>query len=103
MTTAKTASNDNQPKACAIRFSVEPRLIPAAKAARRLHLAPCQFEDKRGALLAHGFPAPCPVTGHFDLVAIDSWLDRMSGIEGNKPAETAMPDAEFERRLASIG
>jgi hypothetical protein len=64
------AANDNYPTGAAIRFIVEPRLIPTAKAARRLHLKEIEFEGKRTELHRHGFPLPCPVTGHFDLVAI---------------------------------
>jgi hypothetical protein len=59
---------------------VEPRLVPAAKAARRLHLTEVEFMTKRSALSAVGFPQPCPITGHFDLKAIDAWLDRRAGL-----------------------
>lgn len=44
------------------------------KAARRLHLTEAQFKEKLGALLLAGMPPACPVTGHYDLKAIDAWL-----------------------------
>ena len=96
------AANDNrQPIGASIRFSVEPRLVPVAKAARRLHLSAFEFEAKRAELLAYGFPPPCPVTGHYDLMAIDAWLDRQSGLASAPSA--AIVEQEFERRLAAIG
>ena len=83
---------------------LEPRLIPAAKAARRLHLTPAEFEAKRAALHMQGFPLPCPVVEHFDLVAIDEWLDRMSGISAvvglSPPGD---PERIVAQRLAAIG
>ena len=74
------AVNDNNPTASSIRFPVQPRLVPMAKAARRLHLTPAEFEAKAGDLHQYGFPTPCPVTGHYDLKAIDAWLDRRAGL-----------------------
>jgi hypothetical protein len=79
-----------------IRFSVAPRLVPAQKAARRLHLTPKEFEEKMRALRRAGFPAACSVTGHYDLRAIDEWLDRRVGLggSGNAPAS---PEAPMQR------
>jgi hypothetical protein len=57
-----------------IRFPVDPRDVPAEKAARRLHLTPADFAAKLPALLARGFPQPDPTTGMFDLTAIDEWM-----------------------------
>lgn len=91
------AANDNSPTASAIRFAVEPRLVPAAKAGRRLHLSLSEFEQKLVALQAAGFPAPCPVIGHFDLEAIDAWIDSMSGLKSAGAVD------DFESRLALIG
>lgn len=85
------AANDNS-----IRHKVEPRLVPAAKAARRLHLTAPQFAAKLRDLIAAGFPGPCPVVGHFDLVAIDAWLDRQFGVQ-------VEPADDFETRLARLG
>jgi hypothetical protein len=84
-----------------IRFQVQPRLVPAAKAARRLHLTLDEFRAEIAALRLEGFPAPCPVTGHFDLVAIDAWLDRRAGLAA--PAPRADADAIIKARLDSIG
>jgi hypothetical protein len=57
-----------------IRFPVDPRDVPAEKAARRLHLSLAEFSAKLPALLARGFPHPDPTTGMFDLAAIDEWM-----------------------------
>lgn len=98
------AANDNRPNAASIRFVVDPRLVPAAKAARRLHLTTIEFEAKRTALHGYGFPLPCPVTGHFDLVAMDAWLDCMHGVAGgttiSQPADVA---STVSARLAAVG
>lgn len=63
-----------------IRYSIEPRLVPPVKAARRLHLTLIEFDRMRHALEEIGLPEPCPVTGHYDLTAIDVWLDRRVGL-----------------------
>lgn len=64
------------PQPSAIRFTVEPRYIPRKKAARRLHLSLAEFSDMEPRLRARGFPVPDPDTGHYDLKAIDIWMDR---------------------------
>lgn len=99
---ARSAANDNQPQGASIRFTVVPRLVPPAKAARRLHLTPAEFEAKRADLHRRGFPMPVPVVGHFDLLAIDAWLDRMSDMTTAEGpiGHTARLVAE---RLAAIG
>ena len=61
------------PARAKLRFAVDPGDVPAAKAARRLHLTPEEFQDALPALLARGFPGPDPTTGMFDLEAIDAW------------------------------
>lgn len=89
------------PRADSIRFPVQPRLLPAAKAARRLHLTLDEFREKLPALLLHGFPAPCPVTGHFDFVAIDAYLDRRAGLAGASPVDDRT--AKIRERIARLG
>ncbi len=74
------AANDNIPQGAAVRFPIEPRYVPPQKAARRLHITAAQFVDKAPALEALGFPLPCPVTGHYDLKAIDAWMDMRAGL-----------------------
>jgi hypothetical protein len=59
-----------------MRFHVKPRCVPPAIAARRLGLTPKAFNDKLPALRAAGFPNPEPVTGNYDLEAIDRYLER---------------------------
>lgn len=53
-------------------------------------------------LRQNGFPLPDPVTGNYDLVAIEAWLDRRSGLapHGLRPIDAA---DGFEQRLAQIG
>lgn len=77
-----------------IRFKVEPRDVPDAVAARRLGIELVEFTTRLPALLARGFPYPDPTTGNFDLRAIDTWMDRRSGIGG-----TSLPSA---RHAASV-
>lgn len=96
----RNPANDNVPMQADIRFAVEPRLIPEAKAARRLHLTAASFRDKLSDLRQHGFPEPCPVTGNFDLKAIDLWLDQRSGLT---TSAAVVPVDDFERRLAALG
>ena len=64
----------------AIRYPVHPRLIPANKAARFLHLTLAEFHALLPALRSEGFPAACRITGHYDLVAIEIWQNRRSGL-----------------------
>jgi hypothetical protein len=63
-----------------IRHRVDPRDVPKAKIARRLHLSLSQFELAEPDLFARGFPKPDPTTGMFDLVAVDRWMDQRSHI-----------------------
>jgi hypothetical protein len=67
--------NNLPPSPSQIRFPVDPRLVPASKAARRLHLTEAEFKEKLEALLRAGMPRACSVTGHYDLKAIDAWLN----------------------------
>lgn len=89
-----------------IRFVVEPRLVPPTKAARRLHLTLAEFNLKREALYRAGFPQACSVTGHYDLVAIDAWLDRRSGVAGENAQDTVDGQdatAYMMARIAALG
>jgi hypothetical protein len=63
-----------------IRFKVEPRDVPASKAARRLHLSLDEFRVKLPSLLARGFPPPDPTTGHYYLPAVDKWMEARTGL-----------------------
>jgi hypothetical protein len=56
-----------------IRFRVDPRDVPAEKAARRLHISINRFNELLPRLLQRGFPPADPDTGNFDLDAIDHW------------------------------
>jgi hypothetical protein len=69
-----------------VRFSVEPRDVPAVKAARRLHLTLHEFEEMKNELFGRGFPHPDSTTGMYDLVAIDRWMDGRHHAD-NKPRD----------------
>lgn len=97
------ASNDNMPAPNQIRFIVEPRLIPSTKAARRLHLTLAEFNLKREALYRAGFPQACSVTGHYDIKAIDEWLDRRSGVAGAEEDVMAEARRKLDARRAARG
>ncbi|MET4371588.1 hypothetical protein ABIA99_004287 [Bradyrhizobium sp. LB12.1] len=99
--TVQPHHNDNL-RASAIRFPVDPRLVPPQKAARRLHLTETDFLTKLSALHRIGFPAACPVTGHYDLRAIDAWLDRRAGLGASSGVAINAGDV-FEERLARLG
>jgi hypothetical protein len=83
--------------AAKIRYPVEPRDIPAAKAARRLHLTLEEFRDKLPELLKRGFPKPDPTTGMFFLPAIDKWMEERYGLTSQRETRDAF---EIDQRLA---
>lgn len=85
-----------------MRFHVSPRCVPANVAARRIGLSENAFLQHEPQLRKYGFPLPDPVTGNYDLVAIDAWLDRRCGL--SEYAFRAIDAADgFEQRLAQIG
>lgn len=59
-----------------LKYRVDPRDIPAGKAARRLHLSLSEFREMLPALYKRGFPKPDETTGMYDLDAIDAWRHR---------------------------
>jgi hypothetical protein len=79
-----------------IRHRVEPRDVPASKAARRLHLTLEQFREKLPELHRRGFPTPDPTTGMFFLPAIDKWMEARHGLTGGREARD---DSGIDRRL----
>jgi hypothetical protein len=82
--------------AAKIRYPVEPRDIPASKAARRLHLSLDEFRNKLPQLLKRGFPAPDPTTGMFFLPAIDKWMESRHELT---TGQENCDDSEIDRRL----
>jgi len=70
-----------------IRYSVAPRDVPAVKAARRLHLTLCEFEQKKDELYRRGFPHPDETTGMFDLQKIDQWMDARGTVTSDRPKD----------------
>jgi hypothetical protein len=87
-----------------IRYHVEPRDVPPAKAARRLHLTVAEFNRLKDDLLARGFPRPDPTTGNYDLKAIDAWQDARSGLSAPVMEEPALrdPGNGFDERAARL-
>jgi hypothetical protein len=89
-----------------LRYRVDPRCVPASKAARRLGLTLVEFDRLKTALFAEGLPQPDAVTGLYDLVAIDAWQDARSGLTSSltdeqKPRDPAQGFAERVARLAN--
>lgn len=80
-----------------MRFHVLTRCVPLDQAARRLGLDPAQFAGHLPALLSNGFPRPDPVTGNFDLLAIEYWQNTRSG---NRAANERMDSSNVEREVA---
>jgi len=75
-----------------IRHRVDPRDVPPAKAARRLHLTLAEFNERLPELRLRGFPAPDPTTGNYSLPAIDRWMDARDRLTSPKLA----PDDQEE-------
>jgi len=90
------------PQHSSVRFPVQPRLVPPAKAARYLHLTLPEFLELLPALHQQGFPKACAITGNYDMVAIDAWQDKRSGLAGG--AASAQTSADIAKaRLATLG
>jgi hypothetical protein len=70
-----------------IRHRIAPRDVPPVKAARRLHLTLCEFEQKKAELFRRGFPRPDETTGMFDLVKIDQWMDSRGAVSPDRPRD----------------
>lgn len=83
-----------------IRFRVDPRLVPSEKAARRLGVSSGVFSAMLPTLLREGFPNPCNVTGNYDLVAIEAWLDRRAGLGGRETRHDI--DGLINSRLSAL-
>ena len=85
-----------------MRFHVQPRCVPPAVAARRIGVTETRFVEVADQLRRQGFPAADAITGNYDLVAIDAWLDRRAGLAKNQPAAGDPADG-FAERLARLG
>lgn len=96
------AANDNDLIPGGVRFRVDPRMVPASKAARRLGLTLSEFCGKLSALEGAGLPRANPITGFYDLKAMDLWMDRTSGLLPSSSQESD-PHEGFEERLARLG
>jgi hypothetical protein len=87
-----------------MRFHVQPRCVPAQVAARRLGLTLAQFEGALDAMRELGFPLPDPVTGNYDLEAIDRYVERRNPeLFGAITASEAVTDhGVIRNRLAAL-
>ncbi len=86
--------------AAKIRFKLEPRDIPAAKAARRLHLSLDEFRAKLPELVRRGFPPSDPTTGMFYLPAIDQWMASRVGL--TTPSGSQNDEELINERIARL-
>lgn len=88
-----------------IRFHVQPRCVPPAKAAYRIGVTEMHFNEIYADLLKNGFPLPDPVTGNFDLDAIDRYIaKRNPKLMGEQDDGEAITDeAEMLRRIMEMG
>src|SRR5690606_11190469 len=91
----------DHPLPSSVRFPVQPRLVPPVKAARWLHLTLDEFRAALPALRKEGFPAACPVTGHYDLIALQAWQDRRSGLSTSASTEDRV--AIMRERISGLG
>ena len=96
-------SRDRLPRAANIRFRVDPRDVPAEKAARRLHLTVADFELKLPKLLERGFPPPDVTTGMFDLRAIDEWMTSRHNPLPTPGLMAEVPRATLQRSSPNAG
>ncbi|MER9282028.1 hypothetical protein [Mesorhizobium sp. M0522] len=62
-----------------------------------------EFAELLPALVHDGFPQACPITGNFDLMAIDAWQDRRSGLAGPAAPPAAVSADIVRARLATLG
>ena len=87
------------PSPAQIRYRVEPRDIPAIKAARRMHLSLEAFRAKLPELLSRGFPSADPTTGMYFLPAIDKWMEARTSLTA---ATAERDDSVINERLGSV-
>ena len=96
MPSATRTSAPGQPRdvvGASLRYRIDPRDVPASKAARRLGLTVVEFNRLKPDLFARGFPKPDPTTGNYDLKAVDAWQDARSGLAAPLTDEPKARDA----------
>jgi hypothetical protein len=89
------------PRQAEIRYRIDPRDVPAKKAARRLHLTLARFNELLPKLIKRGVPEPDPDTGMFDLDAIDFW--RRSRHRSDQSLALAEQNAQPSRPVRRFG
>jgi hypothetical protein len=85
-----------------VRFRTSPRDVPPVEAARRLGLSLGAFLKSLPDLRERGFPEPDSTTGHYDLKAVDAWMDRRSGFEGSQDRQARDASAVVGQRLSGM-
>lgn len=66
-----------------------PRCMSAADVAAYLGMSPSSYSRKKGDMERAGFPSRDGLTGRYDKLAIDRWLDSRSGFDANSAGEDA--------------
>lgn len=88
-----------------MRFHVKPRCVPTSAAARRLGLSERDFKDRLQDFERAGFPKADPVSGHYDIEAIDRYIEaRNPSYFGKEDDGGAITDsAVMLQRIAGMG
>ena len=73
----------------AVRYRIDPRLVPPEKVARRLGVTFDRFRASVPDLERSGFPKPLSVLGNYCLQAVDNWIDSQSGLTTATTPESA--------------
>lgn len=88
-----------------MRFHVKPRCVPPAVAARRLGISEHEFKSRLQAFESAGFPLADPVSGNYDIEAIDRYIEaRNPKLFGNTDDGGAITDRSVMlQRIAELG
>jgi hypothetical protein len=85
-----------------VRFKTSPRDVPPVEAAKRLGLSLDAFLNSLPDLRERGFPEPDSTTGHYDLKAVDAWMDRRSGFEGSQERQARDASVVVGKRISGM-
>lgn len=87
-----------------MRFHIAPRDVPPAVAARRMGMTLDAFLKALPAFKEHGFPTADPVSGNFDLQAIDRYCDARNPrlFRTDDPTEAVNAKDVVMQRLAAM-
>ncbi|MGB3024423.1 hypothetical protein [Paradevosia shaoguanensis] len=88
-----------------MRFHVQPRCTPIEVVARRLGLTLARFQELLPEYRRLGFPVPDPVSGNYDLEAIDRYIDAQNPSlfpQTYAPDRAITDRAVIKQRLAAL-